>query len=106
MNARAEEELSTELSKAASGEILCYIDVDLATDMIHLKELIHSISVEGYDFSTGSRMMPESDAKRSLKRGMASNGFNFLVRTILSSNIYDHQCGFKAFRRDAIVQFA
>jgi len=88
--------------KAASGEILCYIDVDLATDMIHLKELIHSISVEGYDFSTGSRMMPKSDAQRSLKRGVASNGFNFLVRTILSSNIYDHQCGFKAFKRDSL----
>jgi glycosyltransferase involved in cell wall biosynthesis len=88
--------------KAASGEILCYIDVDLATDMIHLKELLHSISVEGYDISTGSRMIPGNDAKRSLKRGVASNGFNFLVRTILSSKIYDHQCGFKAFKREPL----
>lgn len=33
--------------KSASGDVLCYIDVDLATDMSHLKELIESITVEG-----------------------------------------------------------
>jgi glycosyltransferase AglD len=76
--------------------------VDLATDMIHLKELIYSISVEGYDFSIGSRMIPGSDTKRSLKRGVASKGFKFLVRSVLSSNIYDHQCGFKAFKREPL----
>jgi hypothetical protein len=88
--------------KSANGDILCFIDVDLATGMIHLKELIYSISVEGYDFSIGSRMIPGSDTKRSLKRGVASKGFKFLVRTVLSSNIYDHQCGFKAFKREPL----
>ena len=39
--------------KASKGEILGYIDVDLATDMDHLKELIQSIR-DGYDFATGS----------------------------------------------------
>lgn len=88
--------------KSARGETLCYIDVDLATDMTYLKELIESISVEGYDFATGSRMMPQSKVKRSLKRNLASTGFNFLVRTFLHSKLYDHQCGFKAFRRDPL----
>ncbi|WP_269849124.1 glycosyltransferase [Methanosarcina horonobensis] len=66
--------------KYASGDVLCYIDVDLATDMSHLKELIESISLEGYDFATGSRMMPQSNVKRPLKRDIASKGYNFLVR--------------------------
>jgi glycosyltransferase involved in cell wall biosynthesis len=88
--------------KSASGETLCYIDVDLSTDMSYLKELIESISVEGYDFATGSRMMPQSQVKRPIKRGIASQGFNFLVRTFLHSNLYDHQCGFKAFRRESL----
>jgi glycosyltransferase AglD len=89
--------------KSTNGDILCFIDVDLATDMIHLKELIYSISVEGYDFSIGSRMIPGSDTKRSLKRDVASKGFKFLVRTVLRSNIYDHQCGFKAFKRESLL---
>jgi len=90
--------------KSASGDILCYIDVDLATDMKHLKELIDAIRYEGYDFSTGSRMMPQSDVKRPMKRGFASKGFNFLTRTFLRSDLYDHQCGFKAFKRESLFE--
>lgn len=66
--------------KAASGEVLCYIDVDLATDMKYLEKLIRAVSTDGYDFATGSRMMPDSDAKRPFKREFASRGYNFLVR--------------------------
>jgi len=87
--------------KASRGEILGYIDVDLATDMKHLKELIQSIR-DGYDFATGSRMLPESNVKRPFKRGFASKGFNYLTRLMLGSKLYDHQCGFKSFRREAL----
>lgn len=90
--------------KFASGDILCYIDVDLATDMKHLRELIDAIRYEGYDFSTGSRMMPESDVKRPLKRGFASKGFNLFTRTLLRSKLYDHQCGFKGFKREPLFK--
>ena len=90
--------------KAASGEVLCYIDVDLATDMKYLEKLIRAVSIDGYDFATGSRMMPESDAKRPFKREFASRGYNFLVRLFLRSKLYDHQCGFKAFRREALFE--
>ena len=90
--------------KAASGEVLCYIDVDLATDMKYLEKLVRAVSVDGYDFATGSRMMPESDAKRPFKREFASRGYNFLVRLFLRSKLYDHQCGFKAFRREALFE--
>ena len=88
--------------KSAHGDILVYIDVDLATDMLHLSELVDQIR-SGYDLATGSRMMPESDVVRSSKRGIASKGFNFLVRTMLGSKLYDHQCGFKAFKRSALL---
>jgi uncharacterized protein (TIRG00374 family) len=90
--------------KFASGDILCYIDVDLATDMKHLRQLIDAIRYEGYDFSTGSRMMPTSDVKRPLKRGIASKGFNFLTRNLLRSELYDHQCGFKGFKRESLFE--
>ena len=90
--------------KAASGEILCYIDVDLATDMKYLEKLIRAVSIDGYDFATGSRMMPESDAKRPFKREFASRGYNSLVKLFLRSKLYDHQCGFKAFRRKPLFE--
>ncbi len=88
--------------KSSDGEILAYIDVDLATDLKHLEELINSISEEGYDFSMGSRMLKESDVKRSFTRLIASKGFNLLTRLLLKSEIKDHQCGFKAFKREPL----
>lgn len=90
--------------KTAKGDVLCYIDVDLATDMSHLVQLIDAIRSDGYDFSTGSRMMPSSDVKRPVKRNLASKGFNFLTRTMLGSGLYDHQCGFKAFKRESLME--
>ncbi len=86
----------------ARGSIVCYYDVDLATDMEHLAELIGAIR-EGYDISTGSRLLPDSNITRSGGREVASRGYNMLVRTILGSSLHDHQCGFKAFRRDRLL---
>lgn len=84
--------------------MLCYIDVDLATDMSYLEKLVRAVSTDGYDFATGSRIMPESDAKRPFKREFASWGYNSLVRLLLHSKLYDHQCGFKAFKRGALFE--
>ena len=87
---------------AAKGSIVCYYDVDLATDMRHLTELVGAIR-DGCDVATGSRLLPESAITRSGGREIASRGYNMLVRTILGSRLHDHQCGFKAFRRDRLL---
>jgi len=84
------------------GVIVCYYDVDLATDMQHLPELIGAIR-EGADIATGSRLMPGSDTLRTGGREIASRSYNFLVRLFLGSRIYDHQCGFKAFNKEYIL---
>ncbi|KUK69588.1 MAG: Glycosyl transferase family 2 [Methanomicrobiales archaeon 53_19] len=83
---------------ASKGRIFCYYDVDLATDMAHLGELIDAIR-SGCAVATGSRLMPESRVDRDSRREIASRGYNALVRMILGSRLYDHQCGFKAFSR-------
>jgi glycosyltransferase involved in cell wall biosynthesis len=85
------------------GGIVCYYDVDLATDMHHLPELIRAVR-EGADIATGSRLMPGSDIVRTGGREIASRSYNFLVRLFLGSTIYDHQCGFKAFKKGHIVR--
>ena len=88
--------------REARGSIVCYYDVDLATDMHHLQELIGAIR-QGYDISTGSRLLPESTIVRSGGREIASRSYNFLVRTMLGSRVFDHQCGFKAFNCERIL---
>jgi len=86
----------------ADGETLVYFDTDLATDMSHLEELVNAVRVDGYDVATGSRWMPENRADRPAKRGIPSFGYNTLVRTVLRSDLKDHQCGFKSFDRQAL----
>lgn len=85
------------------GEILVYMDVDLATDLRQLKALVNSVK-EGYDFAIGSRMLQESRVGRSLSRKVASKWYNFMVRTLLDSKVKDHQCGFKSCKRRSLLQ--
>ncbi|PSP86212.1 glycosyl transferase [Halobacteriales archaeon QS_1_68_17] len=83
-------------------DTLVYFDTDLATDMSHLEELVESVRSGEYHVATGSRWLPGADADRPAKRGVPSLGFNTLVRLFLRSDLRDHQCGFKAFDRDAL----
>jgi len=92
-----------EASKRSKGEIIVCMDADLATNIKHLKELIQAIN-EGYDFAIGSRMLPESKAKRTISRTITSRIYNFMVRFFFRTGIKDHQCGFKSFRRNALLQ--
>jgi glycosyltransferase involved in cell wall biosynthesis len=89
--------------KQSSGEVLVYMDLDLATNLEHLKALVDAVDSGGYDFATGSRLLPESSVKRSRTRNVASKTFNFMVRRLLGSKVKDHQCGFKAFRRESLM---
>jgi hypothetical protein len=87
--------------EAADGDTLVYFDTDMATDMRHLEELVERVRSGEYDVATGSRWMPGETADRPAKRGVPSRGFNLLVRLFLRSDLRDHQCGFKAFSREA-----
>ncbi|HWQ65146.1 MAG TPA: glycosyltransferase [Methanospirillum sp.] len=86
----------------AKGDIFCYFDVDLATDMSYLPLLIRAIA-DGADIATGSRLLSDSNITRSLGREVKSRGYNWLVRLILRSRLKDHQCGFKAFQKDKLL---
>jgi len=88
--------------EATRGDTLVYYDTDLATEMDHLEELVESVRTEGYDVATGSRRMPGARQPRETERGVASDGYNTLVRLVLRSSLRDHQCGFKAFDREAL----
>ena len=69
--------------RASEGETLVYFDTDLATDISHLEELVESVRTEGYDVATGSRRMPGEKQDREPERGVASTGYNTLVKLFL-----------------------
>jgi len=92
--------------RKGKGRILAFVDVDLATDLQHLPELIKAVDEEGYDISIGSRLLPNSRVNRGIRRTITSKVFNKLVRLLLGSDLRDHQCGFKAFRRDIFENLA
>lgn len=89
--------------RQSHGNVLIYMDVDLATDLKHLSHLIHAVTAEGYLLATGSRSLSKSNAKRTFTRSFASKTYNFMVRLFLRSKVKDHQCGFKAFQREMIL---
>ena len=93
----------TKAIKVARGDVIGFIDADLATDMTFLPSLIDAIRIEGYDISIGSRLQSNSKSERLMKRSLASKTYNSMVRLLLGSKIKDHQCGFKAFNRCSIL---
>jgi len=87
--------------KASRGEVIVFIDADLAACLDHLPVIMEPIK-EGYDGAIGSRNVKGARVKRPLSRAIASIAYNTLVRLLFRGGIRDHQCGFKAFRRQAL----
>src|SRR3990172_1770527 len=80
---------------------MCYMDVDLSTDLSCLLPLADAVLEGGYDLATGSRMTRGSKITRSLRREMTSRGFIALIKVLFLSRLSDTQCGFKAITRQA-----
>lgn len=88
----------------SKADVVCYMDVDLSTDLAYLNQLIDAILIEGYDVATGSRLMKNSVTKRCFKREFTSRVYNLIVKMALFTRFSDAQCGFKAVSRDAVEQ--
>ncbi len=85
------------------ADVYVFMDTDLATDLRFLPKLVTRMQVEGLDFVTGSRYSPGSKLRRPFLRKMFSLAYNGIVRGIFDTKISDHQCGFKAFSRRAVM---
>ncbi|MGH9662061.1 MAG: dolichyl-phosphate beta-glucosyltransferase [Bryobacteraceae bacterium] len=86
----------------SDADAVCYMDVDLSTDLSCLPPLLAAVLDEGYDIATGSRLMAQSRVRRSPGRELLSRVYNRLVRLLLATRFSDAQCGFKALRRAAV----
>jgi glycosyltransferase involved in cell wall biosynthesis len=86
----------------SSADAVCYMDVDLSTDLAYLEPLVRAVLDEGCDIATGSRLLPQSRTSRSFTRQGISRCYNWVVKLALSTTFSDAQCGFKALRRTAV----
>ncbi len=84
----------------ANGEWIIFTDFDQSTPLSEIEKLF--VFQDTHQVIIGSREI--SGAKRDkepIHRHIMGKGFNVLVQTLAIPGIYDTQCGFKLFRRDA-----
>ncbi|MGO9976936.1 MAG: glycosyltransferase [Solirubrobacteraceae bacterium] len=89
---------------ASDADVVCYMDVDLSTDLGALMPMIGGLLVGDGEVAIGTRLSPESKVVRGAKREFISRSYNRLLRLVLRARFSDAQCGFKAVRRDAAAR--
>ncbi|MBM3944170.1 MAG: glycosyltransferase family 2 protein [SAR202 cluster bacterium] len=87
----------------SGADIVCYMDVDLSTNLADLVPLIESLDTGGYEVAIGSRLIKGSRVEaRSGKREIISRSYNLIIRLMFGVRFRDAQCGFKALTRRAV----
>ena len=86
----------------SDAKVLCYMDVDLSTDLNALPLLVSAVCDDGYDVAIGSRLAKGATvSKRTLKREIISRGYNLIIKSLFWTRRTDMQCGFKVLSRAA-----
>jgi putative flippase GtrA len=88
----------------SDAEVVCYMDVDLSTDLRALLPLIAPLVSGHSDIAIGTRLHRGSQVVRGAKRELISRSYNRLLRVTLGARFSDAQCGFKAMRASAARQ--
>ena len=76
------------------------MDVDLATSLNHLPQILQLVKETG-GMVIGSRHVKDSRVQRRTSRTISSLSYNLFVRMLFLDSIHDHQCGFKAMSLQA-----
>lgn len=87
---------------SAKGDVLLIDDADGSSPIEELGRLMTGIE-SGADIAIGSRAKPDENRKVEalVHRKLIGNTFNAIVQRLLLPGIYDTQCGFKLFKREA-----
>jgi glycosyltransferase involved in cell wall biosynthesis len=78
--------------------ILCFMDVDMATDLEALPHLIRAVTA-GDDIVVGSRYLAASRILRTPMREVVSRAYRLVFGIAFRIGVSDPQCGFKAISR-------
>ena len=86
--------------RAARGEIVGYLDVDLEVHARYIPSLVRAIE-KGAEVATVRRIY--AFQLRSIDRYFMSRGYSYLVRKLLGTALRDTETGYKFFRREALM---
>ena len=86
----------------SDARVVCYMDVDLSTDLRGLLPLVAPLLSGHSDVAIGSRLARGARVVRGPKRELISRGYNRILRTVLRARFSDAQCGFKAVRGEVV----
>lgn len=88
-------------SKAASGEVIVFMDADGQHDPQDIPRLIEKIE-QGYDLVVGAR---QKGSQASIGRGIANALYNNLATYMTEQKVEDLTSGFRAVRADKFREF-
>jgi glycosyltransferase involved in cell wall biosynthesis len=86
--------------RAARGEVVGYLDIDLEVHSRYIPSLVRAIEA-GADVATIRRIY--AFQVLSLDRYLMSRGYSWLVRRLLGTSLHDTETGYKFFRRDSVL---
>jgi putative flippase GtrA len=89
---------------ASDARVVCYMDVDLSTDLRALLPLVAPLLSGHSDLAIGTRLVHGARVVRGPKRELISRGYNALLHATLRARFSDAQCGFKAARREMAAE--
>jgi glycosyltransferase involved in cell wall biosynthesis len=84
------------------AQVVCYMDVDLSTDLAALLPLVAPLLSGHSEVAIGTRLGRGARVQRCLRRELISRAYNRILRLTLRARFSDAQCGFKAVRADAV----
>ncbi|TXH19811.1 MAG: glycosyltransferase [Gammaproteobacteria bacterium] len=88
-------------ARAASGEILVFMDADGQHGAEHVRALLAKLD-QGYDMVVGAR---DRSGQANLHRGLANGFYNRLASWMTGHRILDLTSGFRAVRADKFREF-
>jgi len=87
----------------SAADVVCYMDVDLSTDLRALLPLVAPLVSGHSDVAIGTRLAHGARVVRGPKRELISRSYNRLLHAALGAHFSDAQCGFKAVRADVLT---
>lgn len=85
------------------ADVVGYMDLDTATDLVHLSPALSLIVNEEADIVAGSRLADGAEVKsRRRLRTFTSVCFNLIVKLFFRTSFSDGMCGFKFMKRSIL----
>jgi len=83
------------------ADIYAFTDADLAAGPEAILAVVGAVEA-GAGIAVGSRFITGAALRRPPLRDFVSHSYNWIVRRMFHDGIADHQCGVKAFSREAL----